>query len=159
MDYEKKYKIKQKKYKHELDLADNQAVKMFGNSINDHFHQYSSRISPIDGECLVACLGVVNPLNNKILCFMAEGKSLLRRKDNILYQIKIYVNNTSQPSDGIPISVLRLKHPNDNPEKLVIFMDELRKNFLNSDTYKDILKEKLSMENRKLEAAINELPG
>lgn len=88
---------------------------------------------------------------------MTKGQSLLRKNDTI-YQIKIYVNNTSQPSDGIPISVLRLKHPNDNPEKLVIFMEELRKNFLSSDTYKDILKEKLAMENRKIEAYIDELP-
>lgn len=88
---------------------------------------------------------------------MTEGKSLLRKNDT-LYQIKIYVNNTSQPSDGIPVSVLRLKHPNDNPEKLVIFMNEFRKNFLSSDTYRDILKEKLAMENRKIEAAIDELP-
>lgn len=156
-NYEKKYKLKQEKYKHEMDLADSQAVKIFGNSIGDSFHQYSSRISPVAGECLIACLGVVSPLNSKILCFMAEGKSLLRKNDTI-YQIKIYVNNTSQPSDGIPISVLRLKHPNDNPEKLVIFMEELRKNFLSSDTYRDILKEKLAMENRKIKAAIDGLP-
>lgn len=158
MNYEQKYKLKIEKYKHELALADNQAIKMFGNCIGDDFHQYSSRISPIDGECLITCLGVVSPLNNKILCFMAEGKSLLRKNDNTLYQIKIYVNNTPMPSDGIPLSVLRLKHPNDNPEKLVIFMDELRKNFLSSDTYRDILKEKLAMENRYIEAAIDELP-
>lgn len=157
MNYEKKYKLKQEKYKHELDLADNQAVKIFGNNIGDSFHQYSSRISPVDGECLIACLGVVSPLNSKILCFMVKGQSLLRKNDT-LYQIKIYVNNTSQPSDGIPVSVLRLKHPNDNPEKLVIFMEELRKNFLSSDTYRDILKEKLAMENRKIEAYIDELP-
>jgi hypothetical protein len=157
MNYEKKYKLKQEKYKHELDLADNQAVKIFGNNIGDNFHQYSSRISPVDGECLIACLGVVSPLNSKILCFMTKGQSLLRKNDTV-YQIKIYVNNTSQPSDGIPISVLRLKYPNDNPEKLVIFMEELRKNFLSSDTYKDILKEKLAMENRKIEAYIDELP-
>lgn len=157
MNYEKKYKLKLEKYKHDLDLADNQAVKMFGNRIGDNFHQYSSRISPIDGECLITCLGVVSPLNSKILCFMVKGQSLLR-KDDTLYQIKIYVNNTSQPSDGIPLSVLRLKHPNDNPEKLVIFMNELRKNFMASDTYRDILKEKLAMENRKIEAAIEELP-
>ena len=157
MNYEKKYKLKQEKYKHELDLADNQAVKIFGNNIGDSFHQYSSRISPVDGECLIACLGVVSPLNSKILCFMVKGQSLLRKNDTI-YQIKIYVNNTSQPSDGIPLSVLRLKHPNDNPEKLVIFMNELRKNFLSSDTYRDILKEKLAMENRKIEEYIDELP-
>ena len=157
MNYEKKYKLKQEKYKHELDLADNQAVKIFGNNIGDNFHQYSSRISPVDGECLTACLGVVSPLNSKILCFMTKGQSLLRKNDTI-YQIKIYVNNTSQPSDGIPVSVLRLKHPNDNPEKLVIFMNELRKNFLSSDTYRDILKEKLTMENRKIEEYIDELP-
>lgn len=157
MNHEKKYKLKQEKYKHDLDLADNQAVKMFGNSIGDNFHQYSSRISPIDGKCLTACLGVVSPLNSKILCFMAKGQSLLHKNDT-LYQIKIYINNTSQPSDGIPLSVLRLKHPNDNPEKLVIFMNELRKNFMKSDTYRDILKEKLSMENRNIEAVIDELP-
>jgi hypothetical protein len=157
MNYEKKYKLKQEKYKHDLDLADNQAIKIFGNLIGDNFHQYSSRISPVDGECLVACLGVVSPLNNEILCFMTEGKSLLHKNDT-LYQIKIYINNTSQPSDGIPVSVLRLKHPNDNPEKLVIFMNELRKNFMSSDTYRDILKEKLAMENRNIEAAIDELP-
>ena len=157
MNYEKKYKLKLEKYKHELDLADSQAVKMFGNSIGDSFHQYNSSISPVVGECLVACLGVVSPLNNKILCFMTEGKSLLRKNDTV-YQIKIYVNNTSLPSDGIPVSVLRLKHPNDNPEKLVIFMEELRKNFMSSDTYRDILKEKLAMENRKIEEAIDELP-
>ena len=157
MNYEKKYKLKLEKYKHDLDLADNQAVKIFGNSIGDNFHQYSSRISPVDGECLIACLGIVSPLNSKILCFMTKGQSLLRKNDTI-YLIKIYVNNTSQPSDGIPLSVLRLKHPNDNPEKLVIFMNELRKNFLSSDTYKDILKEKLSMENCKIEAYIDELP-
>lgn len=157
MNYEKKYKLKLEKYKHELDLADSQAIKIFGNSIGDSFHQYSSRISPADGECLTACLGVVSPLNSKILCFMAKGQSLLRKNDT-LYQIKIYVNNTSQPSDGIPISVLRLNHPNDNPEKLVIFMEELRKNFMSSDTYRDILKEKLAMENRKVEAVIDELP-
>lgn len=157
MNHEKKYKLKQEKYKHDLDLADNQAVKMFGNSIGDNFHQYSSRISPVDGECLTACLGVVSPLNSKILCFMAKGQSLLHKNDT-LYQIKIYINNTSQPSDGIPLSVLRLKHPNDNPEKLVIFMNELRKNFMSSDTYRDILKEKLAMENRNIEAVIDELP-
>jgi hypothetical protein len=157
MNYEKKYKLKQEKYKHELDLADSQAVKIFGNLIGDNLHQYSSRISPVDGECLIACLGVVSPLNSKILCFMVKGQSLLRKNDT-LYQIKIYVNNTSQPSDGIPLSVLRLKHPNDNPEKLVIFMEKLRKNFLSSDTYRDILKEKLAIENRKIEAYIDELP-
>lgn len=157
MNHEKKYKLKQEKYKHDLDLADNQAVKMFGNSIGDNFHQYSSRISPVDGECLTACLGVVSPLNSKILCFLAKGQSLLHKNDT-LYQIKIYINNTSQPSDGIPLSVLRLKHPNDNPEKLVIFMNELRKNFMSSDTYRDILKEKLAMENRNIEAVIDELP-
>lgn len=157
MNHEKKYKLKQEKYKHDLDLADNQAVKIFENNIGDNFHQYSSRISPVDGECLIACLGVVSPLNSKILCFMVKGQSLLRKNDTI-YQIKIYVNNTSQPSDGIPLSVLRLKHPNDNPEKLVIFMNELRKNFLSSDTYRDILKEKLAMENRKIEEYIDELP-
>ena len=32
------------------------------------------------------------------------------------------------------------------------------KNFLSSDTYRDILKEKLAMENRKIEAYIDELP-
>ena len=157
MNYEKKYKLKLEKYKHDLDLADNQAIKIFGNSIGDSFHQYNSSISPVVGECLIACLGVVSPLNNKILCFMTEGKSLLRKNDTV-YQIKIYVNNTSQPSDGIPVSVLRLKHPNDNPEKLVIFMEELRKNFMSSDTYRDILKEKLVMENRKIEEYIDELP-
>ena len=122
MNYEKKYKLKQEKYKHDLDLADNQAVKIFGNNIGDNFHQYSSRISPVDGECLTACLGVVSPLNSKILCFMTKGQSLLRKNDTV-YQIKIYINNTSQPSDDIPVSVLRLKYPNDNPEKLIIFMN------------------------------------
>jgi hypothetical protein len=32
------------------------------------------------------------------------------------------------------------------------------KNFISSDTYRDILKEKLSLENSKIETAINELP-
>ena len=157
MNYEKKYKLKQEKYKHDLDLADNQAVKIFGNNIGDNFHQYSSRISPVDGECLTVCLGVVSPLNSKILCFMTKGQSLLRKNDTV-YQIKIYINNTSQSSDDIPVSVLRLKYPNDNPEKLIIFMDELRKNFLSSDTYRDILKEKMAMENCMIEEYIDELP-
>lgn len=32
------------------------------------------------------------------------------------------------------------------------------KNFMSSDTYSDILKEKPAIENRKIETAINELP-
>lgn len=32
------------------------------------------------------------------------------------------------------------------------------KNFMSSDTYRVILKEKLAMENRKIESAIDELP-
>lgn len=154
----KKYRLKCKTYNHDLDLANSLANKMYGSSINDDFHVYDSYISKIDGEGIVLQLGIVSPLNNDLLCLVIRGETLERRKNNILYQIKIYANHTSNLRDMTePDSILKLRHPNDNIEHLLLYMEEIRKNFMDT-SYKDLIREKMILDNREIMYAIDSLP-
>ena len=158
MNYEKKYKIKLKKYKHDLDLANALANKMYGNSVNDNFHIYDSYISKTDGEGIILQLGIGSPLNEDLLCLVVRGETLERRKNNILYQVKVYTNHTSCIRVmSEPDSMLRLNSPDDNIEHLLLYMEEIRKNFLDT-SYKELLRQKMIMDNMENTYAIDELP-
>jgi hypothetical protein len=161
-------------YQPDIRSIDQFAYNLYKNAINDDYHKYSSMVSmdKFKGICLE--LSIIHPANDRIKCYSVVGETLITKNTvgtfNTIYRIITYTNfpddiikkftpNGDIMSTSIEVSEpVYLDPPKNTLEGMLLEMESYRKKFMNT-IYKDIIKYKMDKDNRKIEEAINSLPG